>query len=196
MNLSYDDLLVYLRHHLSEKRLRHSERVAETAMQLSGRFGVDPVKARLAGLVHDICREYAPDLLLQLAGKFDILVDDIEKAEPVLLHGFVGASFLSSQFAMDDPEILEAVSFHITGGKGIGKLAQLIFVADFLEPGRTFEAAVRLRENISRLTPEQILLRVYQRTIHYVVDQHYLIHPRSIGGWNELIRKGVTESGG
>jgi predicted HD superfamily hydrolase involved in NAD metabolism len=196
MNLSGATLLNYLQSHMSEKRLRHSERVAETAAQLSGKFGVDPDHARQAGLLHDICREYAPDLLLQLADKFDILVDDIEMAEPLLLHGRVGAALISFDLSVNEPEILEAISYHITGGPAIGKLAQLIFVADFVEPGRAFEAAARLRESIPRLTPEQILLKVYRRTIQYVIDQYYMVHPRSIQGWNELIKKGVTDSDG
>lgn len=193
MKLSKDIIISYMKAHVSEKRFHHCEQVAEMAVQLSEKFEVDPSKAWQAGILHDVCRECRPDLLLQLADKFGILIDDIERAEPLLLHGSVGASLLTSELSVNDPEILEAVALHITGNQKMSRLAQLIFVADFVEPGRSFEAAVQLRELLPRLTPEEILLKVYQRTIHYVIAQNYLVHPRTIAGWNELIKKGVRE---
>jgi HD superfamily phosphohydrolase YqeK len=114
--------------------------------------------------------------------------------EPVLLHGKVGACLARQELAIDNPDILEAIAFHITGGSNIGSLAQLVFIADFIEPGRRFEAARSLREMAPRISPEELLLRVYNYTIAYVLKKGYLIHPNSIAGRNELIKKGIKVS--
>ena len=43
----------YLEDHVKPKRLRHSLGVAQTAVKLAVKYGADPVKAEIAGLLHD-----------------------------------------------------------------------------------------------------------------------------------------------
>jgi len=186
-----DQIIAFLSRHISGERLKHCERVEKAALELAGKFGVDPVKVTAAALLHDVCRECSPDLLLQLAFKFDILIDDIQRAEPLLLHGLVGAALVREELGIRDESVLEAIRYHITGAPGIGPLAQLIFVGDFIEPGRTFEASRILREKAPGWEPEQILMYVYNQTLRYVIERDYLAHPDTVMGRNELIRKGV-----
>jgi len=186
-----DEIIAFLKKHISIERLRHCERVEAAALQLAGKFGADPARITAAALLHDVCREHSPDLLLQLAIKFDILVDDIQRAEPLLLHGSVGAALVESELGIRDQAVLEAIRHHITGASSIGALAQLIFVADFIEPGRTFEASRVLRLKAPEWEADQILLYVYNQTLRYVVERDYLAHPDTVMGRNELIRKGV-----
>lgn len=70
-------------------------------------------------------------------------------------------------------------------------LTQLIFVADFIEPGRTNESARIIRREAFSLEPEQMLLKVYNQVIIYIVTKGYPIHPRTMEGRNELIMKGI-----
>lgn len=186
-----NEIIAFLKHHVSLERLSHCERVEMAALQLAGKFGVDPSAVTAAALLHDVCREYSPDLLLQLASKFDILVDDIQRVEPLLLHGSVGAALVETELGIRDEAILEAIRFHITGAAGIGPLAQLIYVADFIEPGRTFEAARVLRSKAPEWEADQILVYVYNQTLRYVIECDYLVHPDTVLGRNELIKKGV-----
>jgi predicted HD superfamily hydrolase involved in NAD metabolism len=188
------EILDLLSRNVSSARLNHCIQVEETALTLAPRFNVAPDLVIPAALLHDLCREYKPDLLLKLAVNFGIVIDDIEKIEPLLLHGFVAASLVKENLKITDPLVLEAISFHITGAPGISPLAKLIFIADFVEPGRSYEQAKVLRESAPVIDPEVLLLKVYNRTIFYVLNHGYLIHPRSILGRNELIRKGVRES--
>ena len=186
------DLIEFLKSRISEPRFNHCLGVEVMASKLAERFDVDPEKASIAALLHDVCREVSPDLLLKLAAKFDILISNIEQTEPILLHGFVGAAIVKQELNIIDPMILEAIAYHITGAAHISPLAQLIFIADFIEPGRQFERARILREEAFSLKPDQLLLKVYNYTINYVVNQGYLIHPLSIEGRNEIIMKGVN----
>lgn len=189
--MNRDQIVAYLKNRLSEPRFKHCLGVESVSLKLAARFGVDPEQVSYAALLHDLCREYQPDSLLKLAINFGIVIDDIEKSEPLLLHGAVGAGLAHRELGIDNPVILEAITYHITGAAGVGPLARLIFIGDFIEPGRTFEQARILRDEADKLSPDQLLLMVYNRTITYVINRNYLLHPRSLEGRNELIRKTI-----
>jgi predicted HD superfamily hydrolase involved in NAD metabolism len=179
---------------VSKKRLDHCLRVESTALELAPRFGVEPKLVTPAALLHDFCREYSEELLLKLAANFGIVIDDIEREEPILLHGAVAAALVRTELGIDQPDIIEAITLHITGGPGISNLTKVVYIADFIEPGRTFPAAVNLREESAYITPELLLLKVYNRTQNFLVAKNYLIHPLGNAGRNELIMKGIVEN--
>lgn len=187
------ELIKVLSNNLSEPRLNHCLRVEATALELASHFQTPSELVSPAALLHDLCREYDRDKLLKLAVNFGIVIDDIEKAEPLLLHGSVAAAIAKNTLGINDPLILEAIDKHITGAPGLSTLASLIFVADFIEPGRTFEQARIIREQAFILSPSEILLKVFNRSIEYVIKQGFLIHPRSVAGRNELIMKGILD---
>lgn len=191
--LNYDRaaILEYLSQHVSANRLQHCLGVEKIALQLAPRFGVSLEMVSVGALLHDLCREYHPELLLQLAGNFGIVIDDIEKAEPLLLHGAVAAMKIQNELNITAAEILNAIQYHITGGPHLSELAKLVFVADFIEPGRTHEHAQMVRDQAFMIAPEVSLLKVYHCTISYVVGKSYLLHPRTVEGRNELIMKGI-----
>jgi predicted HD superfamily hydrolase involved in NAD metabolism len=186
-----DQIIQILSSQVSERRLRHCLGVETIAMQLAERFGAPPELVPAAALFHDLCREYSVDSLLKLASKFDIVIDDIERREPMLLHGAVAAALLREEYGYGEPEVLEAVTFHITGAAGLSPLARLIFIADLIEPGRKINVSRLLRAKAEELSPEQLLLCVYNHTIKYLIKAGYAIHPRTIAGRNELIPRKV-----
>lgn len=184
-------ILNLLRRKVSAARFEHCLGVETIALALAPHFGAPEAKVSPAALLHDLCREYPPELLLKLAANFDIVIDNIEQAEPVLLHGPVGAALVREELGLDDPEILEAIQFHITGAPGLAPVGRLVFVADLIEPGRVFPVAQHLRQAAFEISPDQLLLRVYDHTLEHLIRQGYLLHPRMVAGRNELIRKGV-----
>ena len=65
---------------LSEKRFRHSLGVAKLAQELAEIHSVDPEKAYLAGLLHDVLREKSEEELRKIAGKEDLNLEGIKKS--------------------------------------------------------------------------------------------------------------------
>ena len=51
--MNYEEMKAELQKRLKPSRYQHSLGVAETAVELARRFGVDEEKARIAGLLHD-----------------------------------------------------------------------------------------------------------------------------------------------
>ena len=136
----------YARERLSDKRYEHTLRVAETAEHLAWLHGLDAKKARLAGLLHDAAREVGKGELLRVAGDGDLLVSDLERERPILLHGPVAAKLSREDLGVEDGEVLDAVRAHTTGEPGMGPLALALYVADKIEPDRDQPGVEALRE--------------------------------------------------
>lgn len=172
---------------LSPARWAHTSAVAETAAVLARSHGADPGAAVLAGLLHDYAREMPSDRLLALAGTYGLEVDAIETQEPLLLHGKVGAALARSELGVCDESILQAVATHITGAPGMSILSRIVFLADFIEPGRSYDSAALARaaagEDLSRA-----LLIAFDAIISYVLAAGYLLHPRTVAARNELLQ--------
>jgi len=141
-----DDAESYARERLSDKRYAHTLRVAETAEHLAKLHGLDPERARLAGLLHDTAREVGKEELLRVAEEDGLPVGGFERERPILLHGPVAAELAMEDLGVEDGEILDAVRAHTTGEPGMGPLALALFVADKIEPGRGQPGVEDLRE--------------------------------------------------
>ena len=168
----------YARERLSDKRFDHTLRVAETAERLAGLHGLDPAKARLAGLLHDVARETDGDELLRIAAKNSLPVGDPEREKPMLLHGPVAAELAEIDLEMRDEAVLEAVRVHTTGAPGMGPLSLVVFVADKIEPGREGDWVEELRELAEKDLGEAARASL-ESSISFNEGRGRAIHPRS-----------------
>ena len=91
-------------------------------------------KALIAGAVHDCAKELPIEDQERMAYARcgDLFVDE------KLLHSPAGAVFYSETFGEDDPEILDAITYHTTGRGDATLLDEIVFLADKIEPSRTY----------------------------------------------------------
>lgn len=171
---------------LSAKRFRHSVGVAHTAVELAAQFGADTANAATAGLLHDCAREMSNNTLLKKAIDFGIVVGSLEKSSPVLLHSIVSARLAAVEYGVQNEEILRAIASHTTGGANMSKLDKIIFLADFIEPGRAYPGVDKLRD-LAGKDLDRAVLAAYDQTIQYLVKESMVIHPSSVDGRNELL---------
>lgn len=185
--MEHEDIIVKLSQYLSPKRLQHSIDVSRTAEFLAKRYDWDVNQARLAGILHDCAREIPRDQLWLKAQKLGIAMDDeVVCSEPVLLHAPIGAVLAQKEYGVTDQAVLEAIISHTTGGKGMTLLAKIIYLADVIEPGRSFPGVDELR-NVADRDLNQALLIAYDQSIKFILAKHGLIHPDTIDGRNELL---------
>lgn len=177
---------IQLESKLSSKRLAHSRGVSETAARLAVRYGTDPAKATLAGLLHDCAREIPNNLLLKLADSFGILISNVEAASPFLLHGPVGACLARSEYGLTDQMIIDAIQWHTTGRAGMSLLEKIIFLADYIEPNRSYPGVEHLR-SIADLDLDKAVLAGYNQTLKYLLSRGELIHVATVEGRNDLL---------
>lgn len=130
------EILERLKKTISLHRWHHTLGVADTALRLAERFGVSPGKARLAALLHDCAKSLPYGEMRRLVEKNVTDTDELElDAEPVL-HAPAGMVLARRDYGVRDPEVLQAIRRHTLGGENMTPLDALIYVSDFIEPGR------------------------------------------------------------
>lgn len=175
---------------LSPDTLEHTVQSAELARTLAIAHGVDPDRAELAALLHDIADQYSDRELLVLAERYDIPVNLTEARVPKLLHGKVGAEILRREWGITDDEVLDAIRDHITGGTVMSPLAKVVFVADKLEPGRDrhYGGLDPIRE-IAALDLDEAMLRLYAWRMNEMVRAGRPIDDKLVASRNRLIER-------
>ncbi len=147
-----------LRRKLDANRYEHTIGVAYTATSLAMRYGENIKKAEVAGLLHD-CAKCVPDeKKLAKCVKHNINITDIEKERPYLLHAKLGALYAMKKYNVYDKDIINAILNHTTGCPDMNLLEKIVFVADYIEPGR--DKAKNLNE-IRKMAFEDIDMAVY-----------------------------------
>jgi predicted HD superfamily hydrolase involved in NAD metabolism len=184
-----------LRREMEPETFAHAERTAELARQLAVAHGVDPERAELAGLVHDIADHYSDRELLELAERYGMAISITEAQIPKLLHARVGAEILR-EAGVTDEELLDAVGEHITGGPRMSPLSKVLFVADKLEPHRDrhYGGLDPVRE-IAMVDLDEAIMRLYAWRMTQLVREGRPVDDRLTVARNRLIdRMLATES--
>ncbi len=119
-------------------RHAHVVRVARMAEMLARAHGVDPLRARTAGLLHDLARLYSDQRLLSECAERGMAIDAFERAHPIVLHARLGAELARERFGVDDPGVLSAICKHTLAAGTMSPLDEVVYLADGLEPGRGF----------------------------------------------------------
>lgn len=175
-----------LKQSLSEKRYNHSIEVMKTAIKLAEHYKVDVFAAETAGLLHDCAREIRGKLLHQTCQKHKIKLDYVTKAQPELLHGIIGVYIAKEKYKVTSKEILDPIRWHTTGRENMTLLDKIIYISDFIEPGRNFEGVDEVR-NIVFQDIDRAMLMALDRTIKYVMMREVYIFPETIKARNGII---------
>lgn len=119
-------------------RYAHTLRVARLAVRLARRHGESVERARLAGMLHDLARLWAPERLLAEAAARGLSIDEFDREHPRVLHARIGAELAREQFGMNDERVLSAIRAHTLGSGSMSRLDAIVYLADTVEPGRDF----------------------------------------------------------
>lgn len=175
-----DEILERLGKTLSLHRWHHTLGVADTAQRLAARFGVNPQKARLAALLHDCAKSLPYGEMRKLVCENVPDTDDLElDAEPVL-HAPAGMVLARRDYGVRDPEILQAIRRHTLGGRDMTAMDALIYVSDFIEPGRRRFAGL---DDVRALAETDIFaaMRLSAKLSNdYLISRGQQPHPKTI----------------
>ncbi len=191
--ISEKQILTLIKNKFSKKIMDHSIGVAETAEQLAKSEGVSIKNARIAGLVHDYAKEIDQEKLKKIAASSCWHIDSIEYSIQEILHAPVGAYLIKKELEIEDQEILEAVRYHTTGSPEMGIIAQIIFLADKIEPGRSYPGVEKLRKLVKE-DFKQGLIKTCDYSIKYQINKEKIIHPGTLLLRNYLL-KGDKDNG-
>ena len=157
---SIKEIKDYIEKNFSEKRKSHTEGVRTTAIELAKRYGADPQKAEIAALFHDMYRGVSENSLNYYVKHLGLDSKYLNNCN--LAHGKIAAIIMQRDFEIEDPDIINAVSYHTTGRPGMSLLEKIIYIADYVEPTRDFPGVAALREAVWRDLDEGVLLGLEQ----------------------------------
>ncbi len=179
MEHNIDDMALFVKKRINEKRYLHSLNTAKEAAALAKKYGADENKAYIAGLLHDVAKGLSADSLNTIAGENGIEVDEHEAKNPELLHGKVGAAIVSRELGINDEDILSAIKWHTTGHKNMTLLEKIIYLADIIEPGRNFPETEALRA-LAYKDLNGAMLKGLGHVMNFVKAKGLTLHPNSI----------------
>ncbi len=159
------------------KRYEHTLGVEFTAAALAMRYGESVKNAQLAGLLHDCAKCMSEEKQLSLCEKHNISINEAEKKNPALLHSKVGSFLAMEEYHVYDRDIINAILNHTTGRPCMSLLEKIIFVADYIEPGR--KSAPNLEEVREKafVDLDQTLLQILKDTLDYLHEEGGVIDP-------------------
>ena len=186
--MTIDEMREKLKLALTEKRYNHSIGVMQTAVSLARQYGADVEKTAIAALLHDCAKNYSKSEMLELCEKYNVELDPISRESTGLIHGFLGAVLAYEYYEAGDPEIYDAIYFHTIGKPDMSLITKIIYLADGIEPNRSYEGVERIRETAFEDIDRALIMQI-DSTIKSVISKGGLIHTNTIDTRNFYLRK-------
>ena len=178
-----------LRSALKESRYQHSMGVCSEAVKMAERYGVNTDKAYLAGLLHDCAKGFDNEKQLELCKKCGLELDEVTLACPAVIHAPLGAEVAKREYGIDDEEILDAIRYHTVARAKMTDLDKIIYIADMIEPMRSFDGVEELREAAYKDLDTAFIMALRQ-SMEFNLKKQNVIHPATLEAWNYIL-KGV-----
>jgi len=153
---------------LDSKRYEHTLGVAYTAAALAMRYEVDQNNALLAGMLHDCAKCMSNEKRLSICEKYNISVSEAERKNPFLLHAKVGSFLAMKKYGITDKDVINAILNHTTGRPGMSTLEKIIWLADYIEPGRKQAPNLAAIRKVAFEDLDRALLMALEDTLKYL----------------------------
>lgn len=166
----------------------HIERTRALAREFAAALHVDVAQADLAAAAHDLARAYDDARQLAEAKRLGIVPNDVERETPLLLHGPIAAEMLKQEMGCTDASVLEAVYWHTTARPGLGKVGQVVFLADKVEPHKVARRPFlqQVRDAATR-EPEWAIGLYLTDELERLLREGFLLHPIAVESRNHFV---------
>lgn len=186
------------------RRLSHTLGVSDECRRLARLFGFTPedeLRLAAAGLLHDITKQKSPEEQIGLCRRYGISYPEGAEHSPKVFHGWTAAALALDEYPeFCDRGMARAIYEHTTGGENMSVFSMLLYLADYIEPGRTYEDCVRLREYFYSGAEGKggddlhthllhTLLLSFDMTVRALLDEGEEIFPTTAVARNSVIRQ-------
>lgn len=124
--------------YMSEKRFIHTKSMAQLAVEIASANDIDPMKAYVAGMLHDVAKEMDPKKAEKIMKKH--FSEYIHMPQPVW-HQWLSCYVAKKTFHVEDNEILQAITNHTTASTNMTKLDMCIYCADKYDRSRGYDSS-------------------------------------------------------
>lgn len=168
--------------HVSEKRRGHIGRVTALLQRWAEIMRLDAAERRAwldAGLWHDALRDAPIEELRALVGD--------NPYAPEMLHGPAAAARIEAE-GERRVGVLDAIRYHTVGSPDWDRTGRALYMADFLEPGRSFARVDRAF--LAAQLPHDfdgVFRQVVRMRLLHALNEGHTLFPETVQLWN-LIR--------
>lgn len=185
--LSSAELIAKEKQRMDAARFEHCIGVSQTAAKLAQLNGYDVDKAALAGFIHDYAKRI-PVADYQQVIKNEGFDPDLLNWNRTIWHGIVGTYFIKKELQIKDPEILQAIWKHTTGAEQMTTLDKIVFVADYIEPGRHFPGVDEARQ-VAYADLDAGVGYELAHTLAFLIAKRAKIYPKTLAAYNAWATK-------
>lgn len=153
---------------LDKERYEHTLGVMYTAASMAMCHGADVEQALLAGLLHDCAKCIPGENKINMCEKYHLNVSEVERENPSLLHAKLGAFLAAKKYHIEDKEIINAIASHTTGHPHMTLLEKIIYIADYIEPGRPELANMEEVRHLAFRNIDECLYRILEDSLEYL----------------------------
>lgn len=169
---------------LDDRRYEHTLGVEYTAAALAMCHNASIKNAQLAGILHDCAKCLSNEKLLSICEKRNISINEIERNNPSLLHAKVGSFLAMDEYGVSDQDVIHAILNHTTGRPGMSILEKIIFVADYIEPGRNKAPNLNEIRQLAFVNLDAAMLRILEDTLKHLEERGGDIDPMTRRTYN------------
>lgn len=183
-----------------KKRFSHTLGVERAARTLGALLLPEKIcELAAAALLHDITKEFSFEKQLKSCEEFGIILGRYDHMSPSVLHAMTGEGYIKKHFPeFADEEVLSAVRKHTTGDENMSVFDKIIFIADYIEDGRTYPECINVREmlltglenetaeaRLSRL--DAAVIAALDNTVRELLEKGKIISEKTFMARNSII---------
>ena len=181
-----EQALKLVKPHLSQKRYQHTKRVLTTALELAQRYDVDEEETMLASAFHDYAKYRPLDEMSHIIKQNELPID-LLSFHHELWHGPVASILVETEIGITNQRVKDAIYWHTTGRGNMSELEKVVYLADYIEPGRSFPGLSLIQKKAKEDLDEACFMAV-RNTIQFLLERERLIYPETINMYNHLKR--------
>lgn len=153
---------------LDKGRYEHTEGVMYTAGALAMAHEYSVEQAMLAGLLHDCAKCIPNDEKIRICKENNVPITPVEYEGPYLLHAKLGAYLAETIYEITNPQILHAIKVHTTGEPAMSVLDKIIYIADYIEPGRNKAPNLEYVRKLAFRDLDACMAQILRDTLKYL----------------------------
>ena len=104
------------------------------------------------------------------------------------MHQYLGAYVAEHILGVKDRQIINAVKYHTSAKPNMSLLGKIIFTADMLEEGRSYEEVEQIRKLSFEDFDKAFLLSI-QRSLDYVYERGVEVYPLTLKAYEYYKRR-------
>lgn len=187
---TYQDVLKLseeMKKELKPGRYIHTLGVANTAYAMALKWHYPEYTAMVAGMLHDCAKCISDEKRISICRNNNLPISEIEAKYPHLLHGKVGAYYCKNKYDVHDEQIAHAITYHTTGCPAMNLLDKIIFVADYIEPGRDKQPRLDFLRTMAYTDLDKCVYMILEDSVEYLKTNPDMVDPTTIETYNYYV---------